>query len=505
MFLDRVEVRQAISRIVLRADNLSTEDIQGTFVDTGIVDQIVNINDQIIFGRRGTGKSHLLKYAGPKLEASKNNGIHIYIDPRTLSSASEASRTDISVQERQYSLIRDLSKSIYARLHNQAVEFSTKKNVMGLLEKIEEACSGLVLNKIPIKSTEKTEFVEDKKLSAKGTAKIGFDVFEIGAGGSVENGTHRKVGADQEYEFKQYNTVRYGALADSIKNYLNRIDAHLFVLIDEWSSIDINLQPYIAEFIKRVLLSEERVTVKIGAIKARTKLRDAEVGMELGADISGALNLDDYFIFDRDPVRVTHLFSEILYRHFANAISPHILYSERVNSSDQMEGKIFDSRAFVELTISAEGVIRDFINIFKKSVDSCRIRGNQKITKLTINGAAISWYREDKREALNDASKRMLQQIVKNCKENKARALLAPIEHRNNPVLQGLVDQRVVHVLASAIDVDFQEYDLYTIDYGAYAEAEGGAIRRVYERRTGGRCIQPFPPDKIWIVYLKVK
>jgi hypothetical protein len=46
------------------------------------------------------------------------------------------------------------------------------------------------------------------------------------------------------------------------------------VLIDEWSSLPLAIQPYLAEFLKRGLLPLTIVTLKIGALEYRCRFSD---------------------------------------------------------------------------------------------------------------------------------------------------------------------------------------------------------------------------------------
>ena len=67
-------VAQAVSRIRQRSER--QEDLQkllGTFVDVGILPQLNNQNNQILYGRRGTGKTHVLKVLGSRLEDNERN------------------------------------------------------------------------------------------------------------------------------------------------------------------------------------------------------------------------------------------------------------------------------------------------------------------------------------------------------------------------------------------------------------------------------------------------
>ena len=73
-FLDDPLIKQAVSKISERSEKQTEVDkIQASFVDTGIIGQLDNRNSQILFGRRGTGKTHALKYLEETLKGTSKN------------------------------------------------------------------------------------------------------------------------------------------------------------------------------------------------------------------------------------------------------------------------------------------------------------------------------------------------------------------------------------------------------------------------------------------------
>ena len=82
-------ISQAVAAIPQRSER--QQDLQklvGSFVDVGILPQIRNVNNQIIFGRRGTGKTHILRVLADELSKGALNDIALYVDARTLGSTS---------------------------------------------------------------------------------------------------------------------------------------------------------------------------------------------------------------------------------------------------------------------------------------------------------------------------------------------------------------------------------------------------------------------------------
>lgn len=94
----------AVSRILQRSER--QEDIRklvGTYVDVGLLPQLNNFNHQIFYGRRGTGKTHVIKVLEAELKKDSTNTV-CYIDTRTLGSTSQFSDNSIPLPRRCLSL-----------------------------------------------------------------------------------------------------------------------------------------------------------------------------------------------------------------------------------------------------------------------------------------------------------------------------------------------------------------------------------------------------------------
>src|SRR6185312_12242776 len=86
--------------------------------------------------------------------------------------------------------------------------------------------------------------------------------------------------------------VRFGAIGQTLGRIVKSISPRrMWLLLDEWSAVPIDLQPYLADLIRRSILPVQGVSVKIAAIEQRTAFQIAGeqgdyIGMELGADIA---------------------------------------------------------------------------------------------------------------------------------------------------------------------------------------------------------------------------
>ncbi len=106
-------INKAIFGLQRRAENVEAATLVSTFVDSGLTFSMLStIDHQILYGRRGTGKTHVLRYL---LESQKNLGdICIYIDLRTIgSNGSIYSDNTIPILERATRLALDTITFLY--------------------------------------------------------------------------------------------------------------------------------------------------------------------------------------------------------------------------------------------------------------------------------------------------------------------------------------------------------------------------------------------------------
>jgi Cdc6-like AAA superfamily ATPase len=92
-------IQKAFINFTLRAEKYSDEMLVDTFVDSApLLDLLSNANGQVVYGRRGTGKTHALKYLA---EVVRNRGeVPIYLDLRSVGSNTSIYNDLTSTSER---------------------------------------------------------------------------------------------------------------------------------------------------------------------------------------------------------------------------------------------------------------------------------------------------------------------------------------------------------------------------------------------------------------------
>ena len=249
----------------------------------------------------------------------------------------------------------------------------------------------------------------------------------------------------------------------------------LWIILDEWSNLPLDLQPYLADLIRRTLFHLSGVTVKIAAIEFRSRFAIPEpnntyIGVEVGADMSAGANLDDIMVFDNDVERASAFHRQLIYNHLKES---GLFAEDTVRDAKELVRLTFtQDNAFSELVRAAEGVPRDAIHILSLAA---QYSGNERISIPTVRKAAKNWYQTGKannlrsREAANQLLEWIKEKVIQH---RKARAFLLKSQ-TSHPLIDELFDARVIHLIkrgVSSNETPGVRYDVYKLDYGCYVD-----------------------------------
>ena len=198
-------------------------------------------------------------------------------------------------------------------------------------------------------------------------------------------------------------------------------------------------------------------------------------GIEVGADIADAINLDDFYVYDLQKQYVLSYFQDVLFKHLYAELGAELATNFRVTSSSQIVTAMFTQRdVFEELTRACEGVTRDFINILARAILKSRQLGRAKIDKKTIMTVAGEWFEKDKHPHLNDKGQDLLASIIDDViGRKKARCFMVEQRLSSHPSLQSLYDFRVIHLIHKGYshrDNPGKRFNIFILDYGTYVE-----------------------------------
>lgn len=461
-------------RLVRRAEANDPARLVQTFVDAGSLMPLLSSTDhQIIFGRRGAGKTHALGYLAETKNSAREPAL--FLDMRQLgSSAGLYTSGSLPLAERGTRLLVDALAAIHERLRDTALaggEDDTPESgeALGLLDMLADQITRVrVVGSVELQSTDETETADDQ------TASVHLDLHGAGVHAGERSHSKRVAGHMRRTKGVTEHSVHFGAIGKLLTDVLDALGAErLWLLMDEWSSLPSDLQPLLADLIRRCILPLRNVTVKIAAIEQRSHFsavteQGDQLGLELGADISADIDLDDYVMFDNDATRSKSFFAELLTRHVNAHLDPHLPGL----TSEEFTREVFaDARAFAELVRAAEGVPRDALNV---AIVAAEHADDRRISVRDVRAAARTWYRRDKAPAAManpEAWELLLWIIDRVIGPRRGRAFLVPMSDAQHPLIRSLYDARVLHVVRRNValrDRPGVRYHVYTIDYGCY-------------------------------------
>jgi hypothetical protein len=457
-----------------RAESVDPSKLVQTFVDIGPLFAMLSSNDhQIVYGRRGTGKTHALVYVA---ETTKKQGnIPIYVDLRNIgSSGGLYGDSNLPLTQRATRLLLD----VLAVVHESLLQHFLQTNDIDLsvagpvLDDLGRAITEVqVIGDVERETSTRTDAATEGTSGVTGT---------VSASPSLQVSVTAKhhESASTESSLKESGTpvyrVHFGAIGSVLTRLIKAANiTRVLLILDEWSVIPLELQPYLADFIRRALFPIRGITVKIAAIEQRAAFRlnvpgGDYIGVETGADASADVDLDDFMVFDNNAERAMSFFQELLFRHYTSVSG-----APQLSSAEGLVQAAFTQRnAFEDFVRAAEGVPRDAINILSLAAQ----RGmGEKISIPTIRIAARTWYQRDKEAAVraNEAAQELLHWIIDEViGHRRARAFLLKSNTRHS-LIDDLFDARVLHLIKKSISAHDQpgvRYDAFKLDYGCYVD-----------------------------------
>lgn len=465
-------INQALMRIARRAESTDRTTLATTYVTAGSLSAVLNSTDhQILYGRRGTGKTHALLYLSDLIEGAGD--VFVYLDLRTIGSAGGLHSDGTSDRAaRGTQLLVDTLETIHEELLAVAFERETAapERLLRALDALADAATGVeVIGEV------------ERETSLGGSAEVSGTsglTLSTRPAASVSSATRRSATTHNRVRRTgvERHRVLFGPLTRALRAVTDSISpARLWLLLDEWSSIPQELQPLLADLLRRSILPTAGITVKIAAIERRTRFAlPAEggeyIGLEIGADAASAVSLDDALIFDHARHGVGEFFGQLFFNHTNEKLATMI--PDPPTDAPSLLTETFRGTAFAELVRAAEGVPRDAINI---AALAAQYAHDDRIDVADVRRAARDWYLRDKQAAItgNEPARRMLQLLVDEVVGRRRSRTFVLDQRTSNghDIIDALYDARLLHVVRRGI-VDPQHpgslYDGFAVDYGCY-------------------------------------
>jgi hypothetical protein len=421
------------------------------YVDLGgNLQRFSSAQHQVLFGRRGSGKSclqvHFLRQA-----ANNKDPLAIYVG---VDEIKRLGFPDV--------LIRILL-GVFQRLPK------ARGRLFGLLNTPQKKIVGSLINLLD--DPENADVSQKETRDSEGGIGVKPGAGMLGVNVKTKRGrevttTFQSKKLDHlERHLQDYKE----ALRSSIKGKWPTV----FILVDDFYLIKKDLQPYVVDYLHRLFRGTDAY-LKLGTIRHRTQLRVHEgqtIGVELAQDVE-EISLDKTFeSFEETNSYLHSMLAEM----------------GRVGHKDMDVAALFNNDAPRALTLASGGVPRDFLNILVDAIDiSVRAGKSDRLTPTYIYKAAAQHSYKSKlaniqEEAGYDAEalSKVYADLVSFClKERKKTAFLVSIEDARqhpdqNELLQQLMDFKLIHVISqntSAASGRQGRYVAYTLDFSIFME-----------------------------------
>jgi hypothetical protein len=501
-------VNLALGRLLRRAEDEDPERLVETFVDVGaLFAQLSTRDNQIIFGRRGTGKTHALTYLAEQLRG--NGSTVVSVDLRLLgSSGGIYADSSIPVSEAATRLLLDALERLHEDLVDQALEAAedgggTADQTLLLLDRLADA-----ITEVSVVGDAEQRVQEGHEASTGNESSVEAGASSAGPllRAAAESSQYRRIIREREILFRGVarHRVHFGAVGSILRKLVPTLPGkRLWLLLDEWSHVPIHLQPLLADLLRHCVLPVPGLTVKIAAIDHRSAFKIERqdysyIGFEVGADVAADIDLDDFMVFSNDSDTAVVFFGQLFHRHVA-AMASEYDGIPTYSSTDHFIQEAFASpEAFRELVRSGEGVPRDAINIVGKAA---LMADQRRISIELVRAAAHRWYLQDKEGAVKSRPDglRLLHWIIDRVIGHRGVRAFLLRQGGESHLVDWLYDSRVLHLVKrgmAAKDRPGVRYDAYALDYGCYVDLL--ATRRAPQGLivTDGDEYLQVPPDE---------
>ncbi|WP_010542582.1 hypothetical protein [Dietzia alimentaria] len=476
----------ALQEVEKRAERVSEEDVLATYVSVDSLTAALGSRDNgIVFGRRGTGKTHALKYLAQTERDKGNQVVYIDIEQDVGSTEGRYADPNLGVGERATRLVVDVLGIVHTKLLEAAFAGDITEQIAALDRMLDHFQEVLVAQEAEQEGTRtQGETKSSKSDVGAGWSPGGGPSINLGTGSMNETFSESGVRTKQTGMFR--HRVHFGGVTQSLRQAIESGSGKRFwLLIDEWSGLPIDLQPYLAEMLRRLFFGIPKVSVRIAAIPHRSEWRIAGergdyIGAEIGAELFPLLDLDEFVVFparnrEEQAKRSLSFFRSLLFRHISTATID--LGEDSPNTESELIASLFTQvTSLQEVIRAAEGVPRDALSI----VGRAGLRaGGSKIAVTHVRDAAGQLYATTKAAQLNGipVARALLDRILSDViSGRKARAFLIKQDQTQHALIQQLVDDRILHIIKrgwSGKDKPGERYDVLQIDYGCYVHLLG--------------------------------
>ncbi len=454
------------------------------FVDHQQLHHLRSIDWQVIFGRRGTGKTFLLGVLHEEAmrELKEQRILSILLTAQDFTASPVG--LEIGDRERGLGYFQQFIELLAHRLVRVIDQVLGEPRLLDSLagkrrrtvDKIEELAikvlelsqtgkSVAAWNQIRRSTRDRRSEHQAEKGQVQAGVKLGFTEHhaEVSMTGDIER--RHEQSRQVTMEVDEVMVPRFAGIRDCIKELLEVLQlTRLNILIDEWSVLDPTaaktIQTEFAELLKKTFAGNDKFSIKIATNRYQTSFDNRGSGsryrgLELGADIFEATNLDRISL---DLDELVEFYTKLLYRRLVYC-EPELKVFDtqhRDAPDEQFILSMFkDRRAFEELVRGADHVPREFLEIFNTVAQSYRYSVRNLWTAARVQECIHRLSVSDKQARIDFRSEanQLLHQAVKpvTAKTNGSYFLVANEDRAMfASAIDELLEKRLIHEFPQA-------------------------------------------------------
>ena len=438
-----------------RADNVSGIN----YIDPkGYESTLEAKQNYVVYGRRGAGKSSLLKTLDSK---------YFYISRINIEDYKDISFPNILIKI----LIEFYSQSIQTIEEDfRFWQFKRKGIAKRLKTKINNEITDLSA-KLTIADNAEKKIRQKKK--SKDSAKAGASVGDVGLSAKIQDESQLETEETKNYDKLSDLKLHLDKHKKTVKEITEFASTKpVYLILDDLYFMTKDLQPLIVDYLHRLTKGND-FYLKIGTIKHRSKLYSQNegkyVGMEHNADIY-SIDLD----YTLDKWNELKQFMQDLIREAIQSSKCHLDFDDLMS--------IFNANSFNQLCMASGGVPRDFLVLLTKCLDLLNDNKNS-ITVTDVRDIAITNYKDKVKSLSRDSTteseilEMYIQYIVEKIyKEKRTNIFLIDNIHLENNLqvkqaIRELIDLRFLHLVdnnTSKSSSDGRKYSAIMLDTSLY-------------------------------------
>jgi hypothetical protein len=493
------------SQLTVRQETEPSVDVEDLFTDNKQLPTLLSSDWQIVYGRRGTGKTTLLSVLSKDIDAKADKASLMISMTQCLVELPRNTDPEVAGLVYFEKFIIEIGHLLFRIYQNRRAVKNQNRKITRLLNTflLRHPIVESSILKIATFAHRGEEFgslesqrsvVQEANTRARGRGfglglsiprELSWKAVEARIEMTYED--RRKINRSREYVEERF--IDFQDLRRTFKDLLGALEIdQLVIMIDEWSELDRSgstiIQPIFAKYLRRAFFGDAQFCIKISAIRDESVfgIRDDRghyIGLEVGDDIFDTVNLDAIYadrIINLEEFYTTLLFRRLLYcdpRLGIFSINEDLKRDPAPGFVDFLFNN--DKRILPELVAASNGIPRQFISIFESIAQfhnySIDPPWKMSVVRDRIISGTISYIDKNIEP---DSIERQLLERIKAVGDGKKKMVLLPrrCHERIAKGIKNLYGRRLLHEPSQAnIPFDIRNmYFVYLIDHGCFLD-----------------------------------